>query len=261
MRCHPEEQLMNSFDLVAARFERYRSLPSYVPIAIREALHMRGGINARATLLEVGCGTGRIGAAFNAAGDNYVGIDSSIAMLHEFRKKKSAQRANLVRADGCRLPFGDRTFKAVLMVPVLAVPDWHVLLTETHRVLQSDGVLAIGRIERPTKGIDAVMRNRLGELMAGMGITELSPDRGVVGEWLRARSSRHIEIRPARWTLDHTPREFFLRKATAGRFASLPAAVREAALRSLADWTEQTIGPLDRAFRQTHDFSLELYWF
>ena len=39
--------VMSSFDLVANRFERYRALPSHVPVAIRQALHAHGGIDAR----------------------------------------------------------------------------------------------------------------------------------------------------------------------------------------------------------------------
>jgi len=70
-----------------------------------------------------------------------------------------------------------------------------------------------------------------------------------------------MEIRPARWTLDRTPREFLLRKRTAARFASLPADVRETALQALADWTAQSIGPLDTPLSETHHFCLELYWF
>ena len=111
---------MNSFDVVANSFERYRALPSHVPVAIRQALHEHGGIDARARLLEVGCGTGRIGAQFNAAGDNYFGLDLSMKMLREFGGKKFARRPNLVHADGCRLPFGDQMFTAILMVHVLA---------------------------------------------------------------------------------------------------------------------------------------------
>jgi hypothetical protein len=105
------------------------------------------------------------------------------------------------------------------------------------------------------------MNNRLAELIAGMGITEPVPDRGAMGEWLRARSSRYIEITPARWTVDRIPREFFLRKQSAARFASLPSDVRETALRSLAEWTEQSIGPLDKPLSEPHHFCMELYWF
>jgi ubiquinone/menaquinone biosynthesis C-methylase UbiE len=251
---------MSSFDLVANRFERYRALPSQVPVAIRQALHAHGGIDAGDRLLEVGCGTGRIGAHFNAAGDNYFGLDLSMEMLREFQKK-FARRPNLVHADGGLLPFGDRIFTGVLMMHVLATGNWRALLAEAQRVLRRGGVLAIGKTQAPPEGIDATMRNRLAELIAGMGIAEQLPDRSAVGEWLRARSTRHIEITPARWTLDRTPREFFLRKRTAARFASLPADVRETALRSLADWTERSIGPLDRPLSETHHFCLELHWF
>lgn len=252
---------MNAFDPVAERFERYRALPSHIPIAIRQALHVHGGIDAGARLLEVGCGTGRIGAQFGAERDNYFGLDLSMAMLREFHQKKFARTPALVHADGCFLPFGDRVFDAVLMMHVLTARNWRGLLAEARRVLQSGGVLAIGKTQGLPEGLDARMNNRLAELIAGMGITEPVPDRGAMGEWLRARSSRHIEITPAHWTVDHIPREFFLRKQSAARFASLPADVRETALRSLAEWTEQSIGPLDNPLSEPHHFCMELYWF
>jgi ubiquinone/menaquinone biosynthesis C-methylase UbiE len=252
---------MSSFDLVANRFELYRALPSHVPVAIRQALHAHGGIDPGGRLLEVGSGTGRIGGQFNAAGDNYFGLDLSIEMLREFHRKKFARRPNLVHGDGCLLPFGDGVFTAVLMMHVLAAGNWRGLLAEAERVLQRGGVLAIGKTQAPAGGIDATMRHRLAELIAGIGIAEPVPDRSAMREWLRVRSSRLLEVRPARWTLDRTPREFFLRKRTAGRFASLPADVRETALRALADWTEQHIGPLDTPLSETHYFCLELHWF
>jgi len=252
---------MSSFDLVANRFERYRALPSQVPVAVRQALHAHGGIDAWDRLLEVGCGTGRIGAHFNAAGDNYFGLDLSMEMLREFHRKKLARGPNLVHADGCLLPFGDRIFTGVLMLHVLAADNWRTLLAEAQRVLRRGGVLATGKTQAPPEGIDATMRRRLAELITGMGIVEPLPDRGTAGEWLRARSSRYVEIIAARWSVARTPREFLLRKRTAARFALLPADVRETALAALADWTEQSIGPLDRPLSETHHFCLELHWF
>ena len=252
---------MSSFDLVADRFERYRALPGHVPLAIRGALHAHGEIDAGDPLLEVGCGTGRIGAPFIDAGDNYFGLDLSMEMLHEFEKKNLARRPNVVHGDGCLLPFRDRAFTAVLMTNLLGAGNWRPLLLEAQRALQRSGVLAIGKTERPADGIDAAMRGRLRELIASMGLAEPSLDHGVVTEWLRARSSHCKQITAAHWTIDRTPRQFFLRKLTAARFGSLPTDVRENALRSLADWTEQTIGPLDSPVSETHHFHLELYWF
>ncbi len=89
------------------------------------------------------------------------------------------------------------------------------------------------------------MRSRLNELIAGAGITGRSPDRGAAGEWLATKCSRHVDIVAAEWTVERIPREFILRKQSAAEFASLPADVRETALQSLADWAEQSIGPLD----------------
>src|SRR5439155_13708220 len=218
---------MTSFDLVASRFERHRALPGRVPAAIRRALHEHGGIDAKAPLLEVGCGTGRIGAEFSAAGDNYLGLDLSIGMLREFQHKEIAGSPNLVYADGCQLPFRESAFSAVLMVQLLTAHNWRALLAEAHRILQGGGVLAIGKAEGPPDGIDARMRNRLDGLIAGMGIAVPLPHHGQMGEWLRAASSRHIEIRPSHWIVERTAREFFVRKQSAARFLSLPADIRD----------------------------------
>lgn len=62
------------------------------------------------------------------------------------------------------------------------------------------------------------------------------------------------------WTVDHAPREFFLRKQRVARCGSLPADVRESALRSLAEWTEQSIGPLNTLLSEPYHLRLELSW-
>jgi hypothetical protein len=147
------------------------------------------------------------------------------------------------------------------MMHVLGARNWRDLLPEAQRVLQKGGLLAIGKTETPPDGVDAKMRSRLAELIDGMGIREPSRDRGLMNEWLRARSSHHLEIRPAKWTVTRAPREFFLRKRSAARFATLPAETQESALRALADWTEQSIGPMDTPVAETHSFCLELHWF
>jgi ubiquinone/menaquinone biosynthesis C-methylase UbiE len=253
--------VMSAFDFVADRFERYRKLPSHVPVAIRQALHVHGGIDATARLLEVGCGTGRIGAQFAAESDNYFGVDLSMAMLREFHRKRFTPTTALVQANGGRLPFGDRVFNAVFIMHMTSARNWRALLAEGQRVLQSGGVLAIGGTRGPADGLDATMQKRLEELIAEMGAAVRSPDRRAIGKWLRATSSRHTEITPAYWTVDRAPREFFLRKQSAARFGSLPTDVREAALRLLAEWTEHNIGPLDTPVSEPHYFRLELYWF
>jgi ubiquinone/menaquinone biosynthesis C-methylase UbiE len=103
------------YDAAAPSFDRYRALPEGVPEAIRYAVLEVFDL-MRPRLLDLGAGTGRIGRAFVAAGDDYVGVDVSLGMLREFSAYLTQRRyaPALVQADGERLPFRDATFDAVL---------------------------------------------------------------------------------------------------------------------------------------------------
>lgn len=252
---------MNAFDVVASRFERYRVLPAGVSAAVRRALQEHGGLNPGSPLLEVGCGTGRIGEEFCIVGDRYVGLDSSMGMLREFRRKDLPQTPALIQADGGQLPFRDGVFDAVLMVQLLTARNWLRLLAEANRILREKGVLAIGKTEGPAGGIDARMRERLEALISGAQASESFLDPDAMGGWLKANTSRHVKLRPMEWVEERTPRQFIDRKQSAARFASFPADVRESALRSLEDWAERNIGPLTTRFSEPTYFSLDLYWF
>ena len=76
--------MTSNFDAVAPTFERYRGLPRGVPEAIRSAILQATRKQPPARVLDLGAGTGRIGKAFVAADDFYVGVDASLGMLQEF---------------------------------------------------------------------------------------------------------------------------------------------------------------------------------
>src|ERR1041384_1715775 len=80
---------MPDFDAAAPTFERYRSFPPGVPEAIREGVWNAAGASHDARVLDLGAGTGRIGRAFQAAGDFYVGLDSSLEMLREVHQRQT----------------------------------------------------------------------------------------------------------------------------------------------------------------------------
>jgi ubiquinone/menaquinone biosynthesis C-methylase UbiE len=95
-------------------------------------------------VLDLGAGTVRIGAAFVAAGDDYVGVDLSLGMPREFRRRIGAA-SRLAQANGARLPFADATFDAVLTIQVMgALDDWRPLVAEARRVLRPEGALVMG---------------------------------------------------------------------------------------------------------------------
>src|SRR5947209_18627289 len=109
---------MTSFDHVAPDFDRFRTLPAGVPPLIREAFWTALGAAPDARLLDLGAGTGRIGAGFVAAGDPYVAVDPSRGVLVQFAEKFSGRGGlapGLVQADGRALPFAEATFDADLL--------------------------------------------------------------------------------------------------------------------------------------------------
>jgi ubiquinone/menaquinone biosynthesis C-methylase UbiE len=250
----------STFDAAAPRFERHRALPEGVPQAIRAAVLAAAGVPSP-RLLDLGAGTGRIGWPLVAAGDDYVGIDLSLGMLREFARR-GAQPPRLAQADGARLPFGDATFDAVLMVQVFGgMRGWRGVLAEARRVLRPGGPLLIGRTVAPTGGLDARMKQQLAALLAARGVAiERGNMREEVERALAGIAARRT-VTAATWRAERTPRRYLDRQRTGARFATLPAPEVEAALAALADWAIAAFGGLDAAVHEPHAFELQIFTF
>jgi len=247
------------FDAGAPQFDRHRALPEGVPQAIRAAVLAATGVPSP-RLLDLGAGTGRIGRPFVAAGDDYVGVDSSLGMLREFAA--SAAHPPLAQADGECLPFGDTTFDAVLMVQVFGgMRGWRRVLAETRRVLRPHGALLIGRVVAPADGLDARLKQRLAELLAERRVAiERRNVRDDVERSLAGVATCRA-VTAATWSAERTARRYLDRQRTGARFATLPAAAAEDALAALAAWATSTFGGLDAAVRETHAFELQIFTF
>src|SRR6478609_8300350 len=150
------------YDATASSFELHRALPNSVVEAIRSAIWSVARLPDQARVLDVGAGTGRIGRAFLAAGDFYVGVDSSHAMLQEFSAKpefRESKTCLLAQADGRQLPFQNASFDLVLLMQVLsAAGNWRPLLDECRRVLRPGGIVAVGHTKSPDSGVDAQLK-------------------------------------------------------------------------------------------------------
>ncbi len=86
--------------------------------------------------LEIGVGTGVVGAALQAAGRRVVGVDISAQMLERAKGRKVA----VVRADGVALPFASGSLDDAYSVWVLQlVADQAAVLREIVRVLRPGG--------------------------------------------------------------------------------------------------------------------------
>jgi ubiquinone/menaquinone biosynthesis C-methylase UbiE len=251
---------MTVYDCLAADFDRRRSLPEGVPAAIRAAALAE--LPTQPRVLDLGCGAGRIGWPFVAAGDSYTGVDVSLGMLREYASRGLARVPVLVQADGTDLPFPDATFDAVLLVQVLSGSSrWRDLLDETRRILRGNAVLFIGQSKAPEDSLDERMKQRLSELLDGMGLRPYrQQSKKDAFDWLARHAEGNITA-VARWPVDRTPRQFIERHGTGVRFSRLDHQARTLAMSRLADWAAAAFGSLDAVSSEQQCFELHMYRF
>jgi ubiquinone/menaquinone biosynthesis C-methylase UbiE len=257
----------SAYDTTAASFERYRALPSSLVEAIRSAIWSVARLPERARVLDVGAGTGRIGKAFLAAGDFYVGVDSSHAMLQEFSTKpefRESKSCLLAQAEGRHLPFQNASFDLVLLMQVLsAAGNWREMLDECRRVLRPGGIIAVGHRRSPDSGVDAQLKRQLVAILEEMQVPWHQPreSRRQALAWLESASVRHWYRDAASWKVTTSAEEFLSRHRTGARFAALPLSVQQEALAKLRAWAETTFGSVNASFEEQHSFELSIFEF
>jgi ubiquinone/menaquinone biosynthesis C-methylase UbiE len=252
---------MSVYDTLAPSFDQLRGFPNGVPAAIRHSVLGACRCAGRPLLLDLGAGSGRIGATFVAAGDRYIGVDLSFGMLRAFATRRDLWCRHgglLAQADGERLPFRDAAFDAVMLMHVLsAAKDWRGLVAEARRVLNPTGVLIVGRTVAPENGIDARMQRRLAELLAAMGVeSHRKKQTDAATRWLERECCEARIATAATWTSERTPRAFVERRATGARFSVLPAQVKDTAMLRLREWAVGAFGSLDAVFVEPFRFDL-----
>ena len=255
----------STYDVVAPTYDEYRALSDGVVARIRAEVLEASGPSSRPRLLDLGAGSGRIGRAFVAAGDDYVGVDLSLGMLRQFTRRAdtSGRQPRVAQADGQRLPFAGAAFDAVLLIQVFGgLRGWRRVLAEARRVLRSRGALCLGRSVMPDDGVDARMKERLAAILIEMGV---APDeknaREDVHHWLESTAESGPAVVAATWDADRTPQGFLDRHRTGARFSVLPEPVKEEALRTLRAWAVATFGSLDAVSSERHVFELRIFTF
>lgn len=256
----------SAYDTTASSFERYRALSSSVVEAIRSAIWSVARLPDQARVLDLGAGTGRIGKAFLAAGDFYVGVDSSLAMLQEFSAKpefRESKTSLLAQAEGRQLPFQNAIFDLVLLMQVLSAANWRPLLDECRRVLRPGGIIAVGHTRSPESGVDAQLKRQLVAILESMQVPWHQPRelRRQALAWLESASARHWYREAAVWKVTTSAEEFLSRHRTGARFAALPISVQEEALARLRAWAETNVGSVNTCFEEQHSFELGIFEF
>lgn len=128
--------LLPDYSRQAEHYDQTRSASPSVLRPLREAL--RGAPGPR--LADIGGGTGNYALALKQEGWQPVVIDRSSAML----SRASSKGLEIVEADAQRLPLGDETFDAAMMISMLHhVEDRGAALAEARRILRPGGRLVL----------------------------------------------------------------------------------------------------------------------
>jgi len=215
-------------------------------------------------VLELGAGTGEIGAHLARLPVRYVGIDNSAAMLDVFRAKARGTLPSLVVADCDRtwpLPDGSTNVVFASRVIHLLQPD-HVV-RETMRVCRPAGLLILGRVVRDRDGITERLRRRRLDLLKAAGISARQGEEGtrrvIDGCVARGGESLGRQI-VAEWTSVTTPGEIIAGWDTLSRMGSVPVdpVTRAEILAGLRHWARAEFGNLDRPEASRSHYAIDI---
>jgi ubiquinone/menaquinone biosynthesis C-methylase UbiE len=133
------QRIAEAYDRIANDFARIHAvMPDTLADYGRRFLSL---IEPEARVLDAGCGAGRDMAWMEAQGARVTGVDLSVGMLAQARRRL---RGELLQGDLRRLPFPDGAFAGVwCMAALLHLPkaDAPAALAEMRRVLAPRGVL------------------------------------------------------------------------------------------------------------------------
>lgn len=160
------------------------------------------GLQAGASVLDVGCGYGLSAAALNASyGCRVFGVDLSPAMIAAGRHLQTSEAIELAVGDGEDLApvVGDRQFDYVLYnASIFIFPDPTRAIDEACNCLRSEGKIAFSYypqlIGEDDDDLLAVAFNRLGEPLPRFRVVSDYPDA------CSALADRCAHIRHHRWT-------------------------------------------------------------
>lgn len=178
----PEPGPTATFDEQAARYDERAALPPLVGAAVAQAIVERAGASADDLVVELGAGTGEIGAYRARLPVRYVGLDNPAAMLDVFRAK-APQAAASLRLTDCNLvwPLSDGSATAVFasrVIHLLELLEPAHVAAETRRVCHPAGLLILGRVTRDPTSIQQRLRRRRRELLAAAGIPARDAEEG-----------------------------------------------------------------------------------
>ncbi len=253
------------FDSQAGSFDRRAGLPAAAGKIAAALLELAPPVAGRA-LLEVGAGTGEIGAHLAAARSpssilDYWGLDLSLPMLLEARRR--SRRAVWLQADANRpwpVAKGSAGLIFLSRAAHLLAPDH--LVDEALRAAHPAGArLAIGRVRRAGTSLRSRLRREMRRLLAGHGIEGRDGGDGQ-GRLIESFTERGATPLPtvavATWPVVERPADSLAswREKPGLAGTTVPAAVKNAVLEHLEAWARERFGDLEAGREAEESYEL-----
>lgn len=257
----------NQFDDQAKSFDRRAGFPAAAVETIAQAVFTRAVPKRDGVLLELGAGTGAVGAALAAMDSRYLGIDLSWPMLRVFRRRATdGEQPILAQADADRhWPVRVGTLRAVFLSRAVHHMDLDHLADEVERRASPVGtVVLLGAVERQPGGLRTALRREMRRRLETRGFIGVSGRRARrrLGEILVARGARAVPPQSvAQWHRLDTPREAIAswrrKPGLAGRM--IDDEVKQHLLDRLETWAAEHFRGLDTAHETIERFLLETF--
>lgn len=246
-----------SFDSQAVDFDLRAGLPDGAAGEIAAAV-VDLALNGGGVLLDIGAGTGQIGAELAAAWSArprglYVAIDVSAPMLAAFRRKLGADaEAALVRANAAtRWPVASGSVDLVFSSRAAHLLPPDALVRETLRVAAPGGALAVfGGVRSEAGSLRAEVRREMRRLLAEAGYEprRAGEHRRSIADALAACGAEVLPVRTAAsWSAVHRAGDALAawraKPGLGGR--AVPPDVQESVLRRLEEWVLKRYGSLE----------------
>lgn len=221
------------------------------------------------TFLDLGAGTGGIGAYLRYISLGYIGMDISMPMLSIFRQraKEDESKLRLIQADASYTwPVIDHSVRIIFSSRSVHLLSTKHVVNEFFRVAINKGaVLIIGRIEREQDSVKANMRRQMRQFLKQRGISGLSGEHNLeqVIEVCCTRGAQRFEPRVvARWQVSNSPfnslESWKMKTGLAG--TEIPAEIKNDVLAHLETWANETYGGLIKTIASEEKYILEGVW-
>lgn len=139
-------------------------------VALRERGYKLLGLKPDATVIDVGCGTGRAVAELAARGTRAIGVDLDQAMLAAARERFPG--IDLRTADATVLPLADGAAQGYRADKVLHIlPDPAAALAEARRVLEPGGRIVLAGQDWDTLVVDSALGDLTRRIIAARADT------------------------------------------------------------------------------------------